>query len=88
MKYTVTVKDNETGEVLINEECKAAICTIGKGDSGEHGFSFASCNGLEMCALLHSAIENIERFEKRNPEIAFLVSTILDKETKGKNEDE
>ena len=82
MKYTVTIKDNETGEIVLNDEGNSVIGTIGRCENGEHSFSFSHGTILELSALLLSEIKNIEKFEQRNPNIALIVSTYIDEENR------
>lgn len=80
MKFTVTIKDNETGELLVNEECKAFLLTEQKGDEGERTVFASNCNYLELMALFAASFKGFKKNLKRNPEIAGIVTGFLKSE--------
>lgn len=86
MKFTVTIKDNETGELLVNEECKAFLLTEQKGDEGERTVCASHCNTIELIALFAASFQGFKDNLKRNPEIAGIVTAFLKSEGAKKDE--
>lgn len=86
MKYTVTIKNNESGELLVNEECKAILLTMQKGDEGEQNVFASHCSSIELLALFTASFSGFKRTLKQYPEFAEIVTAYF--KSKGGKEDE
>lgn len=67
MKYTLILKNNETGEEIIKQECNAFIggCS---GDDNLQAIVKTSCTTLEMLGCIDAAETSIQQVLKDNPE--------------------
>jgi hypothetical protein len=67
MKFTVTIKDNESGEILREFESNAIIAGVALENGESASIVNTSCGGEElMCAYL-STKKAMEAIEKKNP---------------------
>ena len=67
MKYTVTIKDNETGEILQNHECNALIGGVSLADNGVASIIVTSCTGKELLGAYKATQNSIEKIIEDNP---------------------
>jgi len=84
MSYQITIKNNETGEVHIDEEIVGVCGAIQKTDTDTGVLLITKCNLLEYCAMLKGAQNAILRAKLSNP----LAATIVTEASKMKEEDE
>ena len=85
MKFTVTIKNNETGETIFNDETNAFIAGI-----GATSVLLTECNGEEVLKTALSARKAIKRaIPKNSPLLALLnlVDTLDDTDDEPVKED-
>lgn len=68
MKYTLTIKDNETGEIMHNLECNAIIGAANDGNE-IHCFADTECNLINLLQTCAGAITAIESCTSNAPEV-------------------
>jgi hypothetical protein len=59
MRYTVTIKDNESGEILREVECKAIVGGIAINEEESASLVVSSCSGEELLEACKSAKKGI-----------------------------
>ncbi len=77
-KYSITIKDLETGEMLVNDEKTNAI--IGAFEADEKGATailFTECNSIDLIEILVTVENLVKKTFKENPEL-FLKRLLLD----------
>ena len=67
MKYTVTIKDNETGEILQNHETNAIIGGASLADDVTASIIVTSCTGKELIAAYKATQKAIDKIVEDNP---------------------
>lgn len=91
MSFTITIKNNENGEVLVNEKNAVAIIGAFESDDGHTGeIAFCSCGTLKIVSAIMAAKKAINRVISADEKIAFVAKIAEEiteeKEAKGKNE--
>lgn len=81
MSYKVTITNNETGEVLINEENAVAIVGAIGNEIGTHSIGFTACNAISIGNAILAAEDIISQL-KTEPGIKLVLELIapMDKE--------
>jgi hypothetical protein len=66
MKYHITITDNETGEVLVDQD---TVAIIGACDAGEatRGLVLHKCNKAEKMATACEAMQMVEQVLRKEP---------------------
>lgn len=72
MQFTVTIKNNETGEMLVDTGCNAIIGGITLEDT-TMTISNTACNGIELAGCVCAAQKAIDRNLSNYPEIKTLI---------------
>ena len=54
MKYNIFIKDNETGEIIVNTEANAIVAGISN-EERFHSLCATSCNGRDLIGTLDAA---------------------------------
>lgn len=67
MKYTVTIKDNESGEILQNHECNAIIGGVSLADDGAASIIVTSCTGKELICAYKATQIAMDKMLEDNP---------------------
>ena len=80
MKFTVTIKNNETGEIIINEKCKAFFIDEQKGTKGEKVVCIKNCNISELMALYTTTIKGLKKSIEERPELGEILKSYLKSE--------
>lgn len=73
MKYNITIKDNETGEVMRTFDTNAIIGAIGDGVGVASGICLAECTKTEMAAAVLSATKIVDTVVEGDKELKRLV---------------
>lgn len=74
MSFKITITNNETGEILVNNENAVAI--VGAiTDYGEitREIGFTCCNALNLASVVHGAESVISQIKRESPEVEFLL---------------
>lgn len=53
--FHITITDNETGEIRVDENTVAIIGAFDAGDEGTRGMSFTNCNLMDLAYTAHVA---------------------------------
>ena len=85
MKYTVTIKDNESGEIIQELECNAIIGGVSMGDGGSASLINVSCTVGELLAAYKASEKAMFRVVEDNP-LVLLLSTVVDLKEKEDSE--
>ena len=67
MKYTVTIKDNESGEIIREVESNAIVAGVSLENNESAAIVLTSCSLAEVIAVYHATEKAIEAFVKKNP---------------------
>ena len=73
MKFHVTIKNNETGEILHDDDCNAIIGGICENEKSA-SVVFTSCNGLALARCVFSAKKAIDESIPEDPIIRSMVA--------------
>lgn len=76
MSFQITIKNNETGEVHIDEEIVGICGALQKADTVTGVLLMTNCNLVEYCAMLKGAQSTIIRAKLSNPLAAMMVTEI------------
>ena len=86
-KYSITIKDLETGKTLVNDETNAIIGSYKTDETSETAsMLYTDCNGLDLICILTATEKLIKKVFNDNPAL-FLKRFLLDAIEKA-NEDE
>lgn len=81
MKYNITITEEESGKILVNEErCNAIIGAISN-DAGAQIVSYISAGAKVVAIIANEIMKNIERLKRENDELDILMKILeeLDK---------
>lgn len=67
MKYTVTIKDNESGEILQNHETNAIIGGVSLADNSVVSLIVTSCTGKELMGAYKATQKAMDKIVEDNP---------------------
>lgn len=70
MSFTITIKNNENGEVLVNEENAVAIIGAFSVENGTAQMGFCACNTFDICRTINAAKKSIRNVETADPKIS------------------
>lgn len=84
MSFTITIKNNENGEVLANEENAVAIIGAFSTENGTAQMGFCACNTFDICRTINAAKKSIRNVETADPKISAFseLFDMLDKKMK------
>lgn len=74
MKYTVTIKDNETGEIVHEVECNAIIAGVSYNENESASIGITHCKGKELLGACVSARKSINKAVENTSSIRLLYS--------------
>lgn len=74
MKYTVTIKDNETGKIVREVECNSIVGGVSFNDTESASIGISSCNGKELLGACQSARKAISKIIKDSPALRLFYS--------------
>ena len=63
--FHLTIKDNETGEILRDVDVNCLIGGVAVGDAASQGIAIARCNDLELAHCIVSAETAVKAIKKR-----------------------
>lgn len=72
MKYTVTIKDNETGEIVREVECNSIVGGASLDDEKSVLIGIANCDGKELLGACQSAKKAIYKILKDDPALRIM----------------
>lgn len=72
MKYTVTIKDNESGEIVREVECNSLVAGASFDDERAVSLCVSHCNGAELLCACKSAKKAIYKVLEDNPAMRIL----------------
>lgn len=72
MKYTVTIKDNETGEIVREVECNSIVGGISINEEKSASIGIADCEGRELLGACESAKKAIYKVLEDDPALQIL----------------
>ena len=75
MKYNITIKDNETGEVMQVFDTNVIIGTIGAGEGEAHSICLSKCTKPEIAGAVVTAMKIIDELMEGDPILKLLVAT-------------
>lgn len=76
MKYHLTITNNETHEILRDEDINVAIGGYDT-DNDDHGFCVGSCSDLDLAAAILSAERSIKQIKiKKGTEFNLLLQLV------------
>ena len=81
--FHITIRNNETGEILHDAGTDAFICAYDQGESTA-GCSGIRANSFAAAGVVTAAQDQIHKLVSKKPEVAFLVS--LEKTLRNKKE--
>lgn len=67
MKFTLTIKDNESGEILQNHECNAIIGGVSLGNPDAASIIVTSCTGKELFSAYKATQKSMNKVVEDNP---------------------
>lgn len=73
MSYKVTITDNETGEVLVNEENAVAIVGAIGNEQGTRSIGFTACDAISLGDAIMMAEKIISKIKNEVPIIESLL---------------
>ena len=79
MKYTVTIKNNESGEIIREVECNSIIAGVSFDDKNSASIGISDCNGAELLGACRSAKKTIYKVLKDDP-TAMILFTLFEME--------
>ena len=84
MSFKIKITNNESGEVLVNEENAVAVIGALAVENGTAEIGFCACNTFDVCRTLSAAKKSINRIENTDKQIAIASELfgILDKKMK------
>jgi hypothetical protein len=88
MSYQIILKNNDTGEVSIDEEIVGLCGAIQKTDTETGILLITECNLIEYCAMLKGAQSAILKAKLQHPEAAMFVEMTRKREATGSEEGE
>lgn len=74
MKYTVTIKDNESGEIVREIECNSIVAGASINEEKAASIGIASCDGRELLGACESAKKAIYKVLEDDPALKILFS--------------
>lgn len=75
MKFHITIKNNETGETLFDQDVDGVFATTaGGGTIG--GMQHLSCNAIELAGMYCKTTEMLKNIDKNYPVVAELANVI------------
>lgn len=72
MKYTVTIKDNESGEIVREVECNSIVAGVSINEESSASIGIADCEGRELLGACESAKKAIYRVLEDDPTLQIL----------------
>lgn len=91
MKYTVTIKDNESGEIIREVECNSLIAGASLNDEESVSIGISNCDGAELLGACKSAKKAIYKVLEDTPTLRILFTLFemqLIEEMKGNKQEE
>lgn len=91
MKYTVTIKDNESGEIVREVECNSIVGGVSFDDEKSASIGIANCDGGEILGACKSAKKAIYKVLEDAPTLRILFTLFemqLIEEMKGNKQEE
>lgn len=82
MKYNITIKDNETGEVMQVFDTNVIIGAIGAGVGAASGICLAECTKPEIAEAVLSVMKIIDKLMEGDPILKLIVATAEITDTK------
>ncbi len=73
MKYNITIKDNETGEVVQAFDTNAIIGAIGAGKGRARGIFLTECTKTEIAEAVLAATKIVDTVVEEDKELELLV---------------
>lgn len=74
MKFNVTIKDNETGEIVRSVDCDAIVGALATGDNKTSRIVLTNCTALQLLALFKVARSAAEKAIEDVPMLKHLVA--------------
>lgn len=74
MKYNITIKDNETGEVMQVYDTNVIIGAIGAGVGAVHGICLTECTKTEMAEAVLAATKIVDAVVEGDKELNLLIT--------------
>ena len=68
-KYSITIKDLETGETLVDDVTNAIIGSFNADEKGKAQMLFTSCDTIDLIELLVSAERLVKKVFNDKPEL-------------------
>lgn len=72
MKYTVTIKDNESGEIVREVECNSIVAGVSINEESSALIGIADCEGRELLGACESAKKAIYKVLEDDPTLQIL----------------
>lgn len=72
MKYTITIKDNESGEIVREVECNSLIAGASLDDENSVSIGISNCSNAELIGACQSAKKAIYKVLKNDPAVMIL----------------
>ena len=86
MSYKVTITDNETGEVLVNEENAVVIVGAIGNEQGTRSIGFTACDAISLGDAISMAENIISKIKNAVPIVDVLLqSKAMEDKTKANN---
>ncbi len=83
MKFHITITNNETGKIVVDQDTDCIIGSIDDAGDDTHSFSYVHCHRVALMATLTGAMVEIEKSIRRLPAAdQKLVRKIAKQETK------
>ena len=86
MNWHLTLKDNETGETLIDRDICALIAGIGLEDNAQ-AVAMANCTGMDLVKTVVCAEEALQSALNENPIAGTIAASVMASRNKNKTED-
>lgn len=72
MRYTVTIKDNESGEILREVECKGIVGGLAINEEESASLVVSNCSGGELLEACKAAKKGIFKAIENNPALEIM----------------
>ncbi len=76
MKFHITIKDNETGEIIHDKDTNAIIGAINGAENSTAVIGITSCNTIELLATMRGALQSVKEIRESNPKISLMEDLI------------
>ena len=74
MKYNLTIKDNETGEVVRNIDTNAIVGAVGTGKGTAQGIYVTECTLLETAGVAMVAMRAVDVAVEKNEHLKLIMA--------------